>query len=184
MLRTGPNDIDGVPILVVRKRIRRINLRIGTDGVVRLSVPLRGATLSEGEAFLRAKWTWVTRVRAKVLDRAAVRCEPIAELDRLRLVLLLTDLNAKWSERLDERGVVWRIRPLRSLWGSCQWRKRVITYNLELARADDDLVEYVVVHEYTHFAVHNHGAAFQRLMDERLPDWRERRRRLNGYQSG
>ena len=73
---------------------------------------------------------------------------------------------------------------MRSLWGCCHWRDRYITYNAELARAPRDLVEYVVAHEYTHFAVHNHGPKFHALMDERLPGWQTLRRQLNRREWG
>ena len=66
---------------------------------------------------------------------------------------------------MGEEGVSWKIRKVKSLWGCCHWRDRYITYNAELARAPRDLVEYVVAHEYTHFAVHGHGPMFYTLMD-------------------
>ena len=52
MFRTGRNFIDGIEVDVVRKRIRRINIRISPDGVVHLSIPSWGCTIAEGEAFL------------------------------------------------------------------------------------------------------------------------------------
>ena len=67
---------------------------------------------------------------------------------------------------------------MKSLWGSCQWRKRLITLNAELARVPRELVEYVVVHELTHLQAHDHGPRFRALMDERLPGWKALRRRL------
>ena len=71
------------------------------------------------------------------------------------------------------------MRRAKSLWGSCNWRKRLITYNSDLAHAPRELVEYVVAHEFAHFKVHNHGPGFYALMDARLPGWRTLRRRLN-----
>ena len=68
---------------------------------------------------------------------------------------------------------------MKSLWGSCQWRKRLITLNAELARVPRELVEYVVVHELTHLRVHDHGPQFKALMNARLPQWHPLRRRLN-----
>ena len=62
---------------------------------------------------------------------------------------------------------------------SCNWHRRHVTYNLDLALHPRDLGEYVVVHELTHLRVANHGPDFQRLMDARLPGWRMLRRRLN-----
>ena len=67
MLHSGHNEIDGVPVEVVRKRIRRINIRVAADGTVCLSVPKWWATLRQGEDFLREKWRWVQKTRAEVL---------------------------------------------------------------------------------------------------------------------
>ena len=33
-MHTGANEIDGVAVAVIRKRCRRINIRIGADGLV------------------------------------------------------------------------------------------------------------------------------------------------------
>lgn len=178
-LHFGYNVVEGVPVEIVRKRIRRINLRIAPDGKVCLSIPKWWATLREGTQFLREKWRWVLEVRAKMLAcRVAVRA-PVTEDELASLRTLLGELNAMWAARIGEAGVAWKIRKMKSIWGSCHWRRRYITYNAELARVPRELVEYVVVHEYTHFAVHNHGPSFYALMDERLPAWKALRRRLN-----
>ena len=179
MLHSGHNEVDGVPVEVVRKRIRRINIRVDADGTVRLSVPKWWATLRQGETFLREKWKWVTKVRAEVLARPVRPDVPLTEAELESLRTLLGELNALWAARVGETDVAWKIRKVKSLWGCCHWRDRYITYNAELARAPRELVEYVVVHEYTHFAVHNHGVRFYALMDERLPGWQVLRRRLN-----
>ena len=199
MLHSGHNEVDGIPVEVVRKRIRRINIRVAADGTVCLSVPkwcyppsvseprsggYSGATLWQGEAFLREKWKWVLKVRAEVLARSAVTRTPVSEAELEALRDLLGELNDLWAARVGEKGVSWKIRKVKSLWGCCHWRDRYITYNADLARAPRELVEYVVVHEYTHFAVHNHGPRFYALMDERLPGWQALRRRLNRREWG
>jgi len=179
MLHEGSNELDGVPVEVTRKRCRRINLRVGADGAVRLTVPKWWATLREGEAFVRSKWEWVLKCREKALSHPAATAAPVTEAEIEALRASLAELNGKWAAILGEAGVSWKIRQVRSLWGSCHWRSRYITYNAELARAPRELVEYVVVHEFTHFAVHGHGPRFYALMDERLPGWKLLRRRLN-----
>lgn len=184
MIHAGENVVDGIPVDVVRKRIRRINIRIGSDGRVALSVPKGWATLKEGEAFLKSKWGWVVATREKVLARVAPARAPVTDGERAALVGLLAELEDAWTARLGEAEVTWKIRAMKSLWGSCHFRKRHITYNLELARVPRELVEYVVVHELTHLKAHNHGSEFYRLMDERLPGWRTLRRRLNGRDVG
>ena len=179
MLHNGPNEVDGIPVEVIRTRIRRYNLRVDSDGTVKLSVPKWWGTLRQAEFFLREKWGWVQKIRAEVLARPAATRAPVTEAELEALRTLLGELNAMWAARVGEDGVSWKIRRVKSLWGCCHWRDRYITYNAELARAPRDLVEYVVVHEYTHFAVHNHGPKFHALMDERLPGWQTLRKRLN-----
>ena len=184
MLHSGHNEVEGITVEVVRKRIRRINIRVAADGTVCLSVPKWWATLRQGEEFLREKWRWVKKTRAEVLARPAATRAPVTEAELEALRTLLGELNATWSARVREEGISWKIRRVKSLWGCCHWRDRYITYNAELARAPRDLVEYVVVHEYTHFAVHNHGPKFHALMDERLPGWQTLRKRLNRREWG
>ena len=184
MLHSGHNEIDGVPVEVVRKRIRRINIRVTADGTVCLSLPKWWGTLRQGEAFLREKWKWVQKVRGEALARPAATRVPVTEAELEALRTLLGDLNDKWAVRVREFNVKWEIRKVSSLWGSCRWGSRRITYNAELARAPRDLVEYVVIHEYTHFAAHNHGPRFYALMNERLPGWQVLRRRLNRREWG
>ena len=180
MFKTGRNFIDGIPIDVERKSIRRINLRIGKDGVIHLSVPFRWATIAEGEAFLRSKWRGAVATRAKVLARPppALRAS-LTDEELAALAARLGEMHDLWCARLGEGGVTWRVRALKSLWGSCHIGSRRILYNADLARAPNELLEYVVVHELTHLKVPNHGPRFRALMDERLPGWQRLRRRLN-----
>lgn len=179
MLRTGLNSLDGIPVEVARKRVRRISLRVDAEGVVHLNIPSPGATVADGEAFLRSQWKWCLAARERAMARRPAARTPPAQEELAALAALLGELQALWTARLSESGVAWRLRRMKTLWGSCHWAKRRITYNAELARAPRELVEYVVVHELTHLQVHDHGPRFRALMDERLPGWPILRRRLN-----
>ncbi len=179
MLHIGENLIDGVPVKVERKRVRRISMRIGLDGVVNLNVPKWGSSLRSAESFMRSKWKWIGKIRSEMASRAPENKTPVTGEEKAELLILLDVLNAKWAEKLNEGGVVWSVRKMTSLWGSCHVQKRRITYSLELSRVPEELVEYIVVHEMTHLQESSHGPRFYSLMDERLPDWRRRRRILN-----
>lgn len=130
-MHTGANEIDGVAVAVIRKRCRRINIRIGADGLVHVSVPKWGATLREGEAFLKSKWPWVLKTRAKVLAKSAAVRLPVTQEELAALRTTLAELNAKWAARVGEEGVAWKIKDVKSLWGCCHWRDRYIVYNSE-----------------------------------------------------
>lgn len=184
MIHSGLNKINGVSVEVLRKNTRRMSIRIAPDGVVRLSVPKWRSTLQQGEFFILSKWNWVLKTRNKVLSRPPVAHREPCPGEINALGKLLTELNAAWGEKLGESNVAWSIRAVKTYWGCCHWRTREIIYNAELAHAPRELVEYVVVHELTHFAVHNHGPLFYVLMDERLPPWRTLRQLLNKREWG
>ena len=181
MIHFGENVLDGIAVDVTRRRARRIGIRVLRDGHVAVTVPKWGGTLREAESFLRSKWDWVVNTRAKVLANPApvpVSAPPSnREVESLRA--LLADLNSHWAAKLGEEGVTWTLRAMKTLWGSCHIVRRRMTYNTELAKVPREMVEYVVVHELTHLRTARHGPKFYRLMDERLPGWRELRRRLN-----
>ena len=179
-VRSGANVINGVPVTVVRRKARRINIRILEDGTVRLTVPFWWATLAHGAAFLSAQWDWVLTMRERVLSRPPTPPPHEITAEELqRLGQTLNELTAFWASRLNEPNVTWKLRRMKTRWGVCDFIKRRITYAAMLANKPRELVEYVVVHELTHLKAHGHGTHFKSLMDERLPNWRTLRRQLN-----
>lgn len=72
-----------------------------------------------------------------------------------------------------------RIHRMRSRWGSCNQRKGSLNFNLWLINSSVDCIEYVILHEFAHFLHPDHSAAFRSLLTRLMPDWKERRQRLN-----
>jgi predicted metal-dependent hydrolase len=70
-----------------------------------------------------------------------------------------------------------RIKEMRSRWGSCSAKGR-ISLHWGLVLLPLDLADYVVVHELAHLRELNHGQTFWRGVEQVLPDYRERRKRL------
>ena len=73
-----------------------------------------------------------------------------------------------------------RIRNQRRRWGSCS-HDGVLRFNWRLAMLEPALTEYVVVHEMAHLTHMNHSPDFWDLVEEHLPDVKERRRRLREH---
>lgn len=69
------------------------------------------------------------------------------------------------------------IKDMRSRWGSCSAKGRVNLY-WGLVTLPLELADYVVVHELAHLKELNHAPAFWRGVEDVLPDYRERRKRL------
>lgn len=70
------------------------------------------------------------------------------------------------------------IRPMTRRWGSCS-KRGTVTINVELVKVPLQYIDYVIVHELCHLKVHNHSPAFYRLLTRCMPDWRQRKERLD-----
>lgn len=75
------------------------------------------------------------------------------------------------------------VRAMSTRWGSCSARGR-ITLNVKLIKVPRSYIDYVVFHELCHLAEPNHNLRYYELLDRVLPDWRERRERLNSFEFG
>ncbi len=67
-----------------------------------------------------------------------------------------------------------KIRRMKSRWGSCIPTKHQITLNKQLIHYPIEFIEYVVLHEFVHFIQPNHSKAFYRIIENHMPDYRER----------
>lgn len=78
-----------------------------------------------------------------------------------------------------------KIRNMKSIWGSCTTTGKTIRLNLQLMKAEEGCIEQVILHELLHFRYPNHGKSFYDLMDQLMPDWKERKERLEkGFKDG
>ena len=71
-----------------------------------------------------------------------------------------------------------RFRNMVSRWGSCQPKRRILTFNIALIEAPLSCIEYVVTHEFTHFLQPNHSKKFYGQLAMFMPDWQERKKIL------
>ena len=171
-----------IPVLLRRRRVKNLNLRVGADGMVALSVPLR-YPLDRAEDFLRDKSGWI----ARALERQrAGQARPLPPVDREECAARLEEaLDRVWplAAPLGIPKPALKLRALKSQWGNCHWSQGYITLNTALARCPEELRDYVALHELVHFLHHDHGPGFYARMDELMPDWRARRKALRGYGS-
>jgi len=72
-----------------------------------------------------------------------------------------------------------QIRAMKTRWGTCTPSKKKITLNLNLMYVPEEYMEYVALHELTHFMEIYHNANFYNIMSEFMPDWKERQDALN-----
>jgi predicted metal-dependent hydrolase len=74
------------------------------------------------------------------------------------------------------------IRGQRTRWASCS-STGAMSFNWRLLLAPEAVLEYVIEHEVCHLEVMDHSPRFWRLLESRVPDWRDHARWLRRYGS-
>lgn len=73
------------------------------------------------------------------------------------------------------------IRKMTSRWGVCNSKLNRVTLNLELMKKDISCLDYVIVHELSHFIEMNHSNRFWKVVEENYPNYKEIRRVMKNY---
>jgi hypothetical protein len=74
------------------------------------------------------------------------------------------------------------IRGQRTRWASCS-SSGGMSFNWRLLLAPEAVLDYVIEHEVCHLEVMDHSPRFWRLLESRVPDWRDHARWLRRYGS-
>ena len=74
------------------------------------------------------------------------------------------------------------IRGQRTRWASCT-SGGAMSFNWRLLLAPEPVLDYVIEHEVCHLEVMDHSRRFWRLLESRVPDWREHAAWLRRYGS-
>ena len=197
-------DVDGIPVTVVRTRVKRLNLRVDTVSArVRVSMPER-ARLDDAIEFVRSRRLWIERHRkradsgfwADFARRARHPSVPLifgeatpidtteSSLDDVLDALLRADVDrlvAEWAPRVGRHPTAVTIRAMTTRWGSCRHTSGRITLNRCLVHLPRWVCRHIVVHELVHLIEPNHQDGFYRMMDALIPGWREERRRIRAF---
>ena len=71
-----------------------------------------------------------------------------------------------------------RIRNMKTRWGVCNKGSMTVTLNSRLIHYDDNCIDYVIVHELSHFEHMDHSRAFWKCVEEHYPNYKSARREL------
>lgn len=194
--------LENLEIEVTKKKIRSFRLRVSREGKVFCSVPLLAAKRQIMD-FIESKSDWIKKTSDKVIKSnqksQKLSSESVASKFGLTEDDFISDKNPskrayskKWKDackevflesisrhlKFFESGKIpeftLKMRAMKSLWGSCNRRKNIVTLNYELLRFPQKCIDYVVFHELTHFLFINHDKNFYGYIFRFMPDYKER----------
>jgi len=74
-----------------------------------------------------------------------------------------------------------KIRKMKTRWGVCNIRNNNITLNLSLFKYDIKYLDYVIIHELSHFLEANHSKDFWNIVKKYCPDYKNIRKKLRSW---
>lgn len=169
-------EMDGFTVHIVRKDNKNLYLRVQSDGSVLATAPRRMSEAAIAR-FVQEKAPWLRRVQqmqAQQVDREIM----LTDAHRAYLHRVLPPRIAHWERALGVTVRQWRVRDMKTRWGSCNHTRGSINFALMLALEPLDLIDYVVLHELAHLIEPNHGQGFKAILCKHMPDWNTRRARL------
>ena len=81
-----------------------------------------------------------------------------------------------FTEKLPNYNLV--IRKMKSRWGVCNIKNNKITLNLELSKYDIKYLDYVIIHELSHFIHPNHSKEFWQLVSKYCYNYKDIRKEM------
>ncbi|MDX2165191.1 MAG: SprT family zinc-dependent metalloprotease [Gammaproteobacteria bacterium] len=165
-----------ITINITRKKIKHLRLVISsTERQVRVSAPMRMPD-SIIQDFIAAKMPWIKKHLSGMVVSSPQ--EPIEPWQKQQLREAIAELVKKYESVMGVSVSEFRLKHMKTRWGTCNTRARRIWINTELARKSPECLEYIVVHEMVHLLERSHNARFKAFMDTFLPNWRQAKREL------
>lgn len=126
-----------------------------------------------------------TRVHRRGDDLLVPAGDPHPALERWYRRAARAEIEPRLDAAVARAGTAYTtltIRGQRTRWASCA-PSGAMSFNWRLLLAPAGVLDYVVEHEVCHLEVMDHSARFWRLLESRVPDWREHARWLRRYGS-
>ena len=163
---------------LIRSDRRTLALELRPDGELVVRAPRFLPRSLIGRA-VEERRGWIEQKRAALADRPPEPDREQIEAWRAQAKRLLPDRVAYWSRVTGLTPAAVKITSARTRWGSCT-SAGTVNLSCRLMGKPAAAVDGVIVHELAHLKYMNHSAAFYRLVEQYLPDYRERIRLLKG----
>ena len=168
---------------VIRSNRKTLGLEVKQNLEVYARVPVNLDDKSL-KKFIRKNEEWICRTYQAEKEAAEKRrltaCPLPAEEEKQRILDQFVERVRYYESlmKLYSRRIT--IRNQKTRWGSCSSRKN-LNFNYKLAYMPQEIMDYVVVHELAHLQHMNHSQEFWQLVEQYIPDYKERRKWLKEH---
>lgn len=180
-MRSFAKDIEMEKITYewIRSRRKTSVIQVREDGSVVVRTPC-SVSRREVEQSIEERMDWIRKNQEKLKEASRRKTVITEEMrkDGVKKALKLIPERVEYYAGL--MGVSYgriTIREQKTRWGSCSCRGN-LNFNWKLMLMPPEILDYVVVHELAHRKEMNHSRDFWKIVEQVLPDYQERRKRL------
>ena len=171
----------------ISTRAKYIRISINKELQVKVTVPKR-AKMVDAQKFFESKIPWVqnslTKMNARRIasqNNAAQAAKKLSGAEFLSRTQYLISRCQELAQKHQLKTGKITLRKQKTIWGSCS-AKNDISLNSNLVFLEDDLVDYVILHELAHIKVKNHSRKFWQELERMLPNAKMFDRKLKHHQ--
>lgn len=155
-------------------RAKHMSIRISRTSEVFVTKP-KQVSVAIIEDFIARKKDWIIEkcAYAKTLP------QPVRKISREEVRLLKVHTKELVEKRVKHFNQFYNfeyknifIKNQKTRWGSCSSQKN-LNFNCKIALLDQELIDYIVVHELCHLAQMNHGPMFWNLVAQTMPEYKK-----------
>ncbi|MDR1068877.1 MAG: M48 family metallopeptidase [Clostridiales Family XIII bacterium] len=171
---------------LLRSKRRTLVIRVTENGL-EVRAPLR-MPLAEIERFVAAKAAWIAKHMREIEAVKSARAEFQETVNKDERARLTAEYRARAQRDIPARTAalaqIMGVQPAsvkvgsaKTRWGSCN-AKGAVHFSWRLIFAQQDTIDYVIIHELAHLRQLNHSKAFWDIVARYVPDYKQHRARL------
>lgn len=164
---TAIKDLTSIYLFGIKHAVYFINSGRKTVGIKKEDafIIIDAPISSEDEKIITALKNWLKKMATHYVEQR------IAFLTTREDVASITD---RYMEK-------WRVRYMKTAFGLCYAQKREIVLNVELVLYPPQFLDYVILHEITHFLHQNHSKQYYQAFEQLEPQWKRLKQELNQW---
>lgn len=161
---------------LIRADRKTMSLKVESGGRLIVRAPLR-MPVREADLFVENHKDWIlSRLAAYEAQKANKRVYSEEERRKGKnLAKRVLEQKCEWfaAQMSVTYGTI-SVREQKTRWGSCS-AKGNLNFNWKLVLMPEEILDYVVVHELAHRKEMNHSPAFWSIVEQYVPDYKEKR---------
>ena len=163
----------------VKSNRKTIAIQIKEDGRVVVRTPYSMSRV-KAEQFIEERRDWILKNQKALKEKQDQKMVITQEMRKAGVEKAMEIFPKRVAYYARLMGISYgriTIREQKTRWGSCSGRGN-LNFNWKLTLMPPEILDYVVVHELAHRKEMNHSKDFWKIVEQVLPDYQKRRKRL------